>query len=99
MPSEKPTGSADEVAEMGCPEASDTSENSSVCCLGGSSVLLNSARTQRVTSGRLAIIPPAAPRPDRLRLFKSCPSKMSCGNRAHGGATFKKPSHRESPKY
>ena len=46
---------------MGCPEAMDTSENSSAFCLGGSSVSLNSARTQRVTSGRLAMIPPAAP--------------------------------------
>ena len=45
---------------MGCPEAWDTSENSSAFCLGGSSVSLNSARTQRVTSGRLATIPPAA---------------------------------------
>src|SRR5690242_10741662 len=88
MPSEKPAGSADEVAEMGCPEALDTSENSSFCCLGGSSVLLNSARTQRVTSGRLAMIPPAAPRTDRLILFKSCPSKLSNGNCGHGGATF-----------
>ena len=41
---------------MGCPEISDTSENSSVCCWGGSSWPLNSARTQLITSGRLAIV-------------------------------------------
>jgi hypothetical protein len=51
-------------------------------------VSLNSARTQRVTSGRLAIIPPAGPKTERLMVFVSCPSKVSAGYCAHGGVKF-----------
>ena len=60
MPSANPAGSSGEVAGMGCPEVWETTENSSAFCLGGSSVSLNSALTQRVTSGKLATMPPEA---------------------------------------
>jgi hypothetical protein len=46
----KPTGSAAELVAIGCPDACDTSEKSSVFWAGGSSVSLNNARIQRATS-------------------------------------------------
>src|ERR1700733_7533044 len=57
MPSENPAPSSFETSRMGCPEATDTSENSSSFCLAGSSVLLNSALTQRLTSAWIACRP------------------------------------------
>src|ERR1700729_3492873 len=99
MPRENPVTSVGEVVAMGCPEPTDTSENSSAFCLGGNSVSLNSARTHLVTSGRLAMIPPAAPKTERLIVFMSCPSKISSGNCAQGGVTFKADLHIDCVKY
>src|SRR5579859_420473 len=74
---------------MGCPERVDTRENNSSLSLEGSNVSQNITLTQRLTSGRLDIIPPVAPKTERVTRLTSCPIRLSTGYCGQGGSTPK----------